>query len=150
MALFFQPAVRAAIFGDDVPGDGGRACTDAATCPPLGYVGTVSASGGLLSGSLSAGQSVLNLGLGSNPALITFTGLDETGLLGPLGRNPLYYNGSLEIPISGNLITLNVTNTTGSLLTDVAFSTDETHRHNELHFSGGWIEFRHPVHGPDQ
>jgi len=119
---------HASIFGDDTPGDGVSVCSIISPCSSA-FIGSVSSSpGGLLTGSLISGGSTLGLALGSSPEFINFTGGTEnvTGfhIVGPLGFNPQYHSiagNNVGMPISGQLITLNITNTSGTALTDIAF-----------------------------
>jgi hypothetical protein len=74
---------------------------------------------------LHTGGSTLGLQLGSAPEFITFGGgTDMTGVIGPLGFNPQYSSiggNNVGMPISGQLLTLNVTNTSAYPMMAVSF-----------------------------
>jgi hypothetical protein len=119
---------HASVFGDDTPGDGVSICSIISPCSST-FIGSASSSpGGLLTGSLNIGGSTLGLSVGSSPEFINFTGGTEsvTGfqIVGPLGFNPQYHSiggNNVGMPISGQLITLDVTNSGGTTLTGIAF-----------------------------
>lgn len=119
---------QAAVFGDDTPGDGVSVCSIISPCSST-FIGSVSSSpAGLLTGNLTIGGSTLGLSLGTSPEFINFTGGTEstTGfhIVGPLGFNPQYQSiggNNVGMPISGQLITLNITNSGATPLTSLAF-----------------------------
>jgi hypothetical protein len=100
IALFATNAFGARI--SDIPGDGVITCGPDASFQPIcpGGVGTVSLSGGQLTGSVQQGGSTLGFGLAQSPALLTFTvnppaannPKDYNPLwVGPLGLNPDFH-----------------------------------------------------------
>jgi PEP-CTERM motif len=127
-AMIGASTLDAAIFGTDVPGDGESTCLLLPTCSS-NFIGTASSTpGGLLSGTLQRGGSTLGLQLGSQAEFITFGGGTESlsgfNFVGPLGFNSLYAltgGNNWGMPISGQQITLNVTNTSGAPLSAVTF-----------------------------
>ena len=127
-ALIGASTLEAAIFGTDVPGDGVSVCSLYPTCNS-NFIGSVSsAPGGLVSGTLVKGGSTLGLQLGTQPEFITFgggtEGLSGFNFVGPLGFNTQYMSiagNNVGMPISGQQITLNVTNTSLVPLSAVAF-----------------------------
>lgn len=127
--LILVPAVNAAIFGTDVPGDGVSVCSQPGVVCDSNFIGTASSTpGGLLTGMLQKGGSTLGLQLGSQPEFITFAGGTESvsgfNFVGPLGFNTQYMSlggNNVGMPISGQRITLNVTNTGVSALSSVSF-----------------------------
>ncbi len=127
-ALLLVPAAKASIFGSDSPGDGVSVCSLTSPCNS-NFIGTVSSSpAGLLTGTLVKGGSTLGLQLGAQPEFITFSGGTETtsgfGFVGPLGFNTQYQSiggNNVGMPISGQLLTLNLTNTTASPISGVSF-----------------------------
>jgi hypothetical protein len=121
-------------FDTDIPGDGSLNCLPAA-CPNANFIGTVvSSPGGLLTGSLVQGGSTLSLLLGANPVFLNFSGADATSTFGPLGLSPAPYfdpnparsalnNITRDVtrPISGQPITLQVTNSGALPIESLAF-----------------------------
>lgn len=126
--LIGASTLEASIFGTDVPGDGVSVCSLLPTCNS-DFIGTASSTpGGLLSGMLQKGGSTLGLQLGSQPEFITFAGGTESvsgfQFVGPLGFNTSYNSiagNNVGLPISGQRITLNVTNTNAFALSAVTF-----------------------------
>jgi hypothetical protein len=125
------PIASAALAGFDIPGDGTVTCPDG--CPPLS-VGTVTSSGGLVSGILTAGGSSLGLTVAQDPVFLLFSGgtpgifINSDGtpqnVTGPLGRNPDFTPVDPQDttrPISGQALSLTITNEGSTLLKDIAF-----------------------------
>ena len=119
LTMTVAPSLKAAEFLD-IPGEGNLRCFPAATCPDSR--GTViSVPSGLVTGDLLGASPTLGVSLTTSPLFLNFSG---GGILGPLGLNPLYDPQSLRdsrIPVSGQLIALDLTNDTSTTLSDVAF-----------------------------
>ena len=121
MALLAFTAVtslHAAAF-DDIPGEGNLRCFPRTEC--VDSRGTVTSSSGIISGSLLGASPTIMATLTSSPLFLTFSEGDTP--LGPLGLNPLYQPESIRdsrIPVSGQPITLDLTNATGTVLSSVA------------------------------
>jgi hypothetical protein len=104
----------------DIPGEGDLRCMREA-CPDSR--GTVTSSpAGLVSGSLLGDTPMLAASLTTaDPMFLTFSGGGTP--LGPLGLNPLFQpesNRDSRIPVSGQPITLDLTNGTGIMLASIA------------------------------
>ena len=110
--------LRAADFAD-IPGEGDLRCFP--SC--LDSRGTVdSTPAGLVTGSLTGAAPSFAVSLASSPLFLTFSGGDT--FLGPLGLNPAYDPESIRdsrIPVAGQLIALDITNTTAVTVSSVAF-----------------------------
>lgn len=118
--------LQASVFGTDVPGDGVSSCLIEIPSCSSTFIGTASsAPPGLLSGTLHVGGSTLALQVGAVPEFIVFGGgTDASGDIGPLGFNPQYTSiggNNVGMPISGQLLTVNITNTSAFPLTAVSF-----------------------------
>jgi hypothetical protein len=125
--LLIVPA-RASIFGDDIPGDGNLRCFPRSTCSLSPLVGTVT---GQSSGSLQTnGISTLGLSLSNQPLFLMFSAGDP--IFGPLGLDPAFnptkissvsHDASRDatIPIAGQKITFNVTNTGLAAISELDF-----------------------------
>jgi hypothetical protein len=104
----------------DIPGEGDLRCFPRSACPDSR--GTVTSNPpGLVTGSLLGLSPTFDVSLTTNPVFLTLSGGDTP--LGPLGLNPLYLPESVRdsrIPVSGQPITLNVTNATSAVLSSVA------------------------------
>jgi hypothetical protein len=123
--LPISPA-RAAVFGTDIPGDAVIQCSPAgdivATVCPTNTVGTVS-SPALTSGTLKSGGSTLSLNLSTQPILLTFNG-QANPYVGILGLSSAYHpanNTDGNVPATGQLLTVNLKNTSTTTLTGIDF-----------------------------
>ena len=113
------PSLNAAEF-TDIPGEGDLRCFPRSECVDSRGTVTASASGSV-TGSLLAPTPTITAIINSSPLFLTFSGGNTP--LGPLGLNPLYQPESMRdsrIPVSGQPITLDLTNGTGAELTNVA------------------------------
>jgi hypothetical protein len=119
--------VNAAVFGTDIPGDGIIQCSpggninSTVACPTA--VGIVS-SPALTSGTLKASASTLGLNLSTNAILLTFSGGTTNPYVGPLGLNPAYSpanSNDANTPVSGQVITLNIKNTSSVSIAAIDF-----------------------------
>jgi hypothetical protein len=141
--LFCANSMQAAFLDSDIPGDGTIFCGDPVgiSCPATFSGVVVSTPAGLLSGTLQAGGSTLDLALlGTSPVSLNFS-VSEPNDLGPLGLNSRFNpqaahvaladdqtrdaTRDVTIPLSGQLLTLNVTNRTASTLTSLQFQLNE-------------------------
>jgi hypothetical protein len=103
----------------DIPGEGNVRCLRA-DCPDSRGIVT-SIPPGLVTGSLLASAPTFGVNLTGSTLFLTFSGGDT--FLGPLGLNPSYDPQTIRdsrIPVAGQPIALDITNSTGSTISDVA------------------------------
>ena len=125
LAILFTAAVslhlQAAEFLD-IPGEGDLRCFPPAR-PCTDSRGSVSSTpAGLVTGSLSDPAPTFGVNLTASPVFLTFSGGDTP--LGPLGINPMYDPESIRdsrIPVSGQPIALDITNSGSTAIANVAF-----------------------------
>ena len=113
------PALYAAAL-TDIPGEGDLRCYPRSVCADSRGIVT-SSSPGSVTGSLLGSSPTITAILTSSLLFVTFSGGNTP--LGPLGLNPLYQPQSMRdsrIPVSGQPITLDLTNGTGTELSTVA------------------------------
>src|SRR6266404_2835927 len=100
IAFLLVCQVFAAVFGTDIPGDGGVSCYPRTACfsqyPALSsWAGTVTSPALVSGGNLVVGGSTLGLQIATSPVTLTFSdpppaNPDPSGIVGPLGFNPLF------------------------------------------------------------
>lgn len=103
----------------DIPGEGNVRCLRA-DCPDSRGIVT-SIPPGLVTGSLLGSAPTFGVNLTGSPLFLTFSGGDT--FLGPLGLNPSYNPQSIRdsrIPVAGQPIALDITNSTALPISDVA------------------------------
>jgi hypothetical protein len=103
----------------DIPGEGNVRCLRA-NCPDSRGIVT-SIPPGLVTGSLLGSAPTFGVNLTGSILFLTFSGGDT--FLGPLGLNPNYDPQSIRdsrIPVAGQPIALEITNSTGLTISDVA------------------------------